>query len=75
MQATVARREHTCGNAAVAHADSRFSSTQAHCRIPSCLQTMAALGYNPLIIIALRGKAADCRNQDTKQPAEPPGEQ
>ena len=41
---------------------------QAYCRISSYLQTMAALGYNPLvaITIALQGRAVDCLNQDTE---------
>lgn len=40
---------------------------QAYCRISSCLQTMAAPGYNPLatVAIALQGSAVDCLNQDT----------
>ena len=39
---------------------------QAYCRISSYLQTMAALGYNPLvaITIALQGRAVECLNQD-----------
>ena len=38
----------------------------AWCRISSYLRTMAALGYNPLvaIMIALKGKAVDCLDQD-----------
>ena len=38
----------------------------AYCRSSSYLQTMAALGYNPLvaIAIALNGNAVDCLNQD-----------
>ena len=41
------------------------------------LQTMAALGYNPLvaITIALRGNAVECLNQDNELPVEPPDEQ
>ena len=37
----------------------------AYCRISSCLQTMAALGCNPLVAvaIALKGNAVDCLNQ------------
>ena len=40
----------------------------AYCRISSYLQTMAALGYNPLVAvnIALQGNAVDCLNQDTE---------
>ena len=40
---------------------------QAYCRISSYLQTMAALGYNPLVAvaIALQGMAVDCLNQHT----------
>ena len=40
----------------------------AYCRISSYLQTMAALGYNPLVAtaIALQGKAVDCLNTGTK---------
>ena len=39
---------------------------EAYCRTSSYLQTMAALGYNPLvaITIALQGKAVDCLDQD-----------
>jgi len=38
---------------------------EAYCWISSYLQTMAALGYNPLvaITIALQGKAVDCLNE------------
>ena len=40
------------------------SFAHAYCRISSYLQTMAALGYNPLVAIniALQGKAVDCLN-------------
>ena len=53
------------------------SFAHAYCRISSYLQTMAALGYNPLvaITIALQGKAVHCLNQDTELPLELPGEQ
>ena len=38
---------------------------QACCRISSYPRTMAALGYNPLVAvaIALTGNAVDCLNQ------------
>ena len=41
---------------------------QAYCRISSYLQTMAALGYNPLVAtaIALQGKAVDCLDTGTQ---------
>ena len=44
------------------------SFAHAYCRISSYLQTMAALGYNPLvaITIALQGKAVNCLNQETE---------
>ena len=44
------------------------SFAHAYCRISSYLQTMAALGYNPLVAIniALQGKAVHCLNQDTE---------
>ena len=37
----------------------------ACCRIPNCLQTMAAPGCSPLVAvaIALQGKAVDCLSQ------------
>ena len=40
----------------------------AYCRISSYLQTMAALGYNPLVAtaIALQGKAVVCLNTGTQ---------
>ena len=40
----------------------------AYCRISSYLQTMAALGYNPLVAtaIALQGKAVDCLDTGTQ---------
>ena len=40
----------------------------AYCRISSYLQTMAKLGYNPLVAtaIALQGKAVDCLNTGTQ---------
>ena len=44
------------------------SFAHAYCRISSYLQTMAALGYNPLVAttIALHGNAVDCLNQDNE---------
>ena len=44
------------------------SFAHAYCRISSYLQTMAALGYNPLTAttIALHGNAVDCLNQDNE---------
>ena len=40
----------------------------AYCRISSYLQTIAALGYNPLVAtsIALQGRAVDCLNTGTR---------
>ena len=53
------------------------SFTRAHCRISSNLQTMAALGYNPLIAtaIAMQGNAVDHLNNYTELPRKQPGEQ
>ena len=44
----------------------------AYCRISGYLQTMPALGYNPLlaVAIALQGKAVDCLNQGSSRPGE-----
>ena len=44
------------------------SFAHAFCRISGYLQTMAALGYNPLVAvsIALQGKAVDCLDIDTE---------
>ena len=44
------------------------SFAHAYCRISSYLQTMAALGYNPLVAttIALHGNPVDCLNQDNE---------
>ena len=44
------------------------SFAHAYCRISCYLQTMAALGYNPLVAttIALHGNAVDCLNQDNE---------
>ena len=53
------------------------SFAHAYCRISSYLQTMAALGYNPLVAtaIALQGNGIDCLKTGTAWQLETPGEQ